>query len=103
MLRALVPNVETLGYYRMSLRDNDVARFCGACLEANPSSIGLPCLPYRRFPNLRRANAEQFYGLRTGMSALQQVWKPMLHLGNTPVTTLRSSGNNATIRDFPPR
>ena len=25
MLRALVPNVETLGYYRTSLRDKDVA------------------------------------------------------------------------------
>jgi hypothetical protein len=26
VLRALVPNVETLGYYRMSLRDKDLAR-----------------------------------------------------------------------------
>ena len=27
--RTLVPNVETLGYYRLSLRDNDLARSCG--------------------------------------------------------------------------
>src|ERR1035438_6202962 len=62
----------------MSLRDNNVARFCGACLEANPICIGLPSLPYRRFPNLRRANVEQFRGLPTRMSAIQQVWKPAL-------------------------
>ena len=29
VLRALVPNVETLGYYHMSLRDKDLARFRG--------------------------------------------------------------------------
>ena len=29
MLRALVPNVETLGYYRMSLRDKDLPGFAG--------------------------------------------------------------------------
>ena len=36
----LVPNVETLGYYRMSLRDNDLAPFCGSSLGVNPSGIG---------------------------------------------------------------
>ena len=30
LLRTLVPNVETLGYYRMSLRDKDLAGFCEA-------------------------------------------------------------------------
>jgi hypothetical protein len=41
--RTLVPNVETLGYCRMSLRDNDLARFCGSSLGANPSGIGQEC------------------------------------------------------------
>jgi len=41
--RTLVPNVETLGYYHMSLRDNDLARFSGSPLVANPSGIGQEC------------------------------------------------------------
>ena len=43
MLRALVPNVETLGYYRMSLRYKDLARFRGYSLGSNPSGIGQEC------------------------------------------------------------
>src|ERR1035438_10377730 len=58
----------------------------------------LPSLPYRRFPNLRRANAEQFHGLPTRMSAIQQVWKPALRLGNTPVTRLHSGGASSAVK-----
>ena len=43
--RTLVPNVETLGYYHMSLRDNDLARFSGSSLVANPSGIAHEDLP----------------------------------------------------------
>ena len=37
----VMTSVETLGYYHMSLRDNDLARFFGSSLVANPSGIGL--------------------------------------------------------------
>ena len=40
VLRVLVPNVETLGYYRMSLRDRDLAKYCGYSLGSAPSVIG---------------------------------------------------------------
>jgi len=33
VLRALVPNVETLGYYRISLRDKGLDRFRGYSWE----------------------------------------------------------------------
>jgi hypothetical protein len=42
VLQALVPNVETLGYYRMSLRDKDLAGFAGL-FGSNPSGIGQEC------------------------------------------------------------
>ena len=38
VLRAMVPNVETLGYYRMSLRDRGLARFWWSFLGANPQN-----------------------------------------------------------------
>ena len=39
----VMTSVETLGYYHMSLRDNDLARFFGSSLVANPSGIGQEC------------------------------------------------------------
>jgi hypothetical protein len=36
----VMTSVETLGYYHMSLRDNDLARFSGSALVADPSGIG---------------------------------------------------------------
>src|ERR1035441_3747140 len=79
-----VPNVETLGYSRLSLRDKGLPWSGAYSMGSNPSGIGLPSLPYRRFPNLRPVTAEQLHGLPTWKSAIQQVWKPALRLGNTP-------------------
>jgi len=43
LLRALVPNVETLGYYRLSLRDKGQAKALNAIAGAiRPSDFGLP-------------------------------------------------------------
>ena len=39
VLRALVPNVETLGYFRMSLRDTDLGRFRGCSRGSSPGVI----------------------------------------------------------------
>src|SRR6185436_10313912 len=39
--RTDVPNVETLGYCRKSLRDKDLPAFCESLKESNPSGIGL--------------------------------------------------------------
>jgi len=55
-----VPNAETLGYYRMSLRDKGLDRCLGYSLGANPSGIGHSC------PLSTPAHAR----LRTKMSAL---------------------------------
>ena len=38
------PNVETLGYYRMSLRDKDSDTFSKSLPRSNPSGIGAPAL-----------------------------------------------------------
>ena len=46
-LRRRVPNVETLGFCRMSLWAHDLARSCGASLGAIPSGIELHAPPHR--------------------------------------------------------
>src|SRR5260221_4653865 len=39
--RTPFPNVETLGYYRKSLRDRDLPGFCDSSQESNPGNVGL--------------------------------------------------------------
>jgi hypothetical protein len=65
VLRALVPNVETLGYYRMSLRDKDLPGFAGvlgdqilAALdqEVCPTLLAIMRLPRNLFARIAPMN-----------------------------------------------
>src|ERR1039457_5458100 len=76
VLWALVPNVETLGYYRMSLRDKDLARFHGCSLGSNPSGIGQECpraVPGAALPRgAYRFSSFRVFSVFSGSAALPQ-------------------------------
>ena len=54
MLRALVPNVETLVYYRMSLRDKDLPGFAGVLGDQILAALGIQDRPRLRQPQTTR-------------------------------------------------
>ena len=69
MLRTLVPNVETLGYYRMSLRDKGLDRFLGPSLGSNPNeALGV----------VESGLALSFHGFWLALSPLGSTWTRML-------------------------
>src|SRR5207247_4803444 len=56
-VRRRFPNVETLGYYRMSLRDKDSDTFSKSLPRSKPSGIGTPALRGPSSSRSRRAGA----------------------------------------------
>src|SRR2546428_4662887 len=68
------PNVETLGYYRMSLRDKDSDTFSKSLLRSNPSGIGSHWFPpsrdYACKSGVRLVFIEVVTGLRTAAVAV---------------------------------
>src|ERR1035438_5751210 len=70
-----VPNVETLGYSRLSLRDKGSPWSGASFMGSNLSGIRFPNLLYRRLPSRQTVQLFSNHAAQVRKPAIQQTWK----------------------------